>query len=126
MARCRQARLIDVGKVPGRPCLPQEAINDLLIRLACQHRKVVRLKGGDPFIFGPGSADLLTLRAHRLLGEADVIVHDRLVGEEIPGMARCEARLIDVGKVPGRPCRRRRRSTTCSSASPASTGRSCD
>ena len=34
---------------------------------------------------GPGSADLLTLRAHRLLGEADVIVHDRLVGEEVLG-----------------------------------------
>jgi uroporphyrin-III C-methyltransferase/precorrin-2 dehydrogenase/sirohydrochlorin ferrochelatase len=53
---------------------------------------------------GPGAADLLTLRAHRLLGEADVIVHDRLVGHEVLAMARREAQVIDVGKVPGRPC----------------------
>ena len=51
---------------------------------------------------GPGSADLLTLRAHRLLGEADVIVHDRLVGAEILAIARREAKLIDVGKIAGR------------------------
>ena len=36
---------------------------------------------------GPGAADLLTLRAQRLLGEADVIVHDRLVTDEVLDMA---------------------------------------
>jgi uroporphyrin-III C-methyltransferase / precorrin-2 dehydrogenase / sirohydrochlorin ferrochelatase len=54
---------------------------------------------------GPGAADLLTLRAHRLLGEADVIVHDRLVADEVLALARREAELIDVGKVPGATCR---------------------
>lgn len=47
---------------------------------------------------GPGSADLLTLRAQRLLGEADVIVHDRLVTPEVIDMARRDADRILVGK----------------------------
>jgi uroporphyrin-III C-methyltransferase/precorrin-2 dehydrogenase/sirohydrochlorin ferrochelatase len=47
---------------------------------------------------GPGAADLLTLRALRLLGEADVIVHDRLVPEEVLDMARRDAERIYVGK----------------------------
>ena len=62
--------------------------------------------GGAVFLVGagPGSADLLTLRAHRLLGEADVIMHDRLVGAEILDLARRDAELIDVGKTPGTQC----------------------
>lgn len=47
---------------------------------------------------GPGAADLLTLRAQRLLGEADVIVHDRLVTPEVLDMARRDAERILVGK----------------------------
>ena len=62
--------------------------------------------GGMVFLVGagPGAGDLLTLRAHRLLGEADVIVHDRLVGAEVLAMARRDAALIDVGKTPGMRC----------------------
>lgn len=47
---------------------------------------------------GPGAADLLTLRALRLLGEADVIVHDRLVSQEVLELARRDADRIFVGK----------------------------
>ena len=53
---------------------------------------------------GPGSADLLTLRAHRLLGEADVIVHDRLVGEDVLDMARRDSERIYVGKARANHC----------------------
>ena len=47
---------------------------------------------------GPGAADLLTIRAQRLLGEADVIVHDRLVTQDVLDMARRDADRIPVGK----------------------------
>jgi uroporphyrin-III C-methyltransferase/precorrin-2 dehydrogenase/sirohydrochlorin ferrochelatase len=47
---------------------------------------------------GPGATDLLTLRAQRVLQEADVIMHDALVPESVIAMGRRDARRIDVGK----------------------------
>ncbi len=46
---------------------------------------------------GPGDADLLTIRAHRLLLRADVVIHDRSVGPEIVNFARREAERVAVG-----------------------------
>ena len=50
---------------------------------------------------GPGDPGLLTLRGLRLLNEADVILHDRLVSPEVLALARRDAQLIDVGKQVG-------------------------
>jgi uroporphyrin-III C-methyltransferase/precorrin-2 dehydrogenase/sirohydrochlorin ferrochelatase len=52
---------------------------------------------------GPGDPELLTLKARRLLHEADVVVHDRLVPGAILELARREARIVAVGKIPGGP-----------------------
>jgi len=52
---------IYVGKKTGNHTLPQDEINQLLLKLAETERTVVRLKGGDPFIFGRGSEEALLL-----------------------------------------------------------------
>ncbi|OGT90571.1 MAG: uroporphyrinogen-III C-methyltransferase [Gammaproteobacteria bacterium RIFOXYD12_FULL_61_37] len=68
-----------VGKSAGRHCVPQDQINPLLYDLAKRYPSVVRLKGGDPFIFGRGSE------------EAEYLGQRRVAFEVVPGITAAAA-----------------------------------
>jgi uroporphyrin-III C-methyltransferase len=69
------AELIYVGKQAGVPSIPQDEINDLLVKRARAGQTVARLKGGDPFVFGRGGE------------EAEALVEAGIKWEVIPGVS---------------------------------------
>ena len=79
------AERIDVGKAPGRPCVGQGQINWMIVEAARRHRRVVRLKGGDPGIFG------------RLAEEVEAVRGAGLAFEIVPGVTAATAAAARAG-----------------------------
>lgn len=61
--------VVDVGKTPGNHPVPQAEINAVLVQHALAGRRVVRLKGGDPYVFGRGGEELDACREHGIAVE---------------------------------------------------------
>ena len=70
--RSPDTELIFVGKEAGRHSVPQAEIQQIILEQARQNKTVVRLKGGDPFIFGRGGEEALELKqaGHPLRGRS--------------------------------------------------------
>ncbi|MDO5519134.1 MAG: uroporphyrinogen-III C-methyltransferase [bacterium] len=64
-----QAECIDVGKCSGYHKMSQEVVNELLCEKALEGKRVVRLKGGDPFVFGRGEEEIAVLRQKNIAYE---------------------------------------------------------
>lgn len=57
---------ISVGKEAGKHCVPQQQINEIIVNLAKTGHRIVRLKGGDPYMFGRGGEEVMALKEHHI------------------------------------------------------------
>ena len=82
----RRARRFYVGKRAGRHAMSQESIHRLMIRAATRGQRVVRLKGGDPFVFGRGGEEALALKAAGIQVEVVPGVSSALAAPALAGI----------------------------------------
>lgn len=80
-----RAAIFDVGKGPG-DSTTQSSINDLLIELSANYDTVIRLKGGDPFVFGRGGEEMLALRTAGVVCEVVPGLSSALAGPLAAGI----------------------------------------
>lgn len=81
----KQCQLVNVGKLPNFHPIPQDDINETLVNFAQQGYNVVRLKGGDPYVFGRGGE------------EADALVQNDIEFEVVPGITSAIGGLAYAG-----------------------------
>ena len=86
LRRLTDARCFCVGKRAGRSSVRQETINRLMIRAAREGKRVVRLKGGDPFVFGRGAEEALALAAQGIPCEVVPGVTTAVAAAELAGI----------------------------------------
>ena len=86
------AELVDVGKAPGRAAMTQEQINELLVERGRAGLEVVRLKGGDPFVFGRGGEEAESCRDANVPFEVVPGVTSAIDGSSITSAPRCSSR----------------------------------
>jgi uroporphyrin-III C-methyltransferase/precorrin-2 dehydrogenase/sirohydrochlorin ferrochelatase len=86
LQRLTRARCFCVGKRAGRASVAQETINRLMIRAARQGKRVVRLKGGDPFVFGRGAEEAAALAMAGIPVEVVPGVTTAVAAPEIAGI----------------------------------------
>ena len=82
----RTARRVYVGKRAGRHAVSQDFINRLLIRAARRGQRVVRLKGGDPFVFGRGGEEALALASAGIAFEIVPGISSAIAAAELAGI----------------------------------------
>jgi len=86
LRRTTRAQCFCVGKRARRDSVPQETINKLMIRAAKRGRRVVRLKGGDPFVFGRGGEEALALASAGIPVEVVPGVTSAVAAAELAGI----------------------------------------
>jgi uroporphyrin-III C-methyltransferase/precorrin-2 dehydrogenase/sirohydrochlorin ferrochelatase len=86
LRRLTRAQCFCVGKRARRDSVPQDVINRLMIRAAKQGKRVVRLKGGDPFVFGRGAEEALALASAGIACEVVPGVTTAVAAAELAGI----------------------------------------
>src|SRR5690606_5437640 len=81
----RDAQMISVGKTPNEPSVTQAQINELLVKLVAEGKRVCRLKGGDPMVFGRGGE------------EVEALVQAGLPFQIVPGVSAVEGSAAYAG-----------------------------